>query len=120
MTSELTEMNETVEHKILSYCFSTDNEACSQKEFTSNVEKRFGKSAKKTAIELWKKGCFHFNVNGYVNLTNRGCIFWQKGKLPPKRKPKPKLTTADYLNYFWNKNREEFEEWLLSKGKISI
>ena len=108
-------MSETIEHKILAYCFSTDNDACSQKEFTSDVEKRFGKSVKKTAIDLWKKGCLHFNVNGYVNLTNRGYIFWQEGKLPPKRKPKPKPTTTYYLDYLWKTNQNEFEEWLKSR-----
>ena len=79
---------ETIEYKVLSFCFSSANETVTRREFTSEIEKRFGKDAKKTAIELWNKGCFKFNKYGYVNLSERGFTFWHEGELPPKRKPR--------------------------------
>lgn len=116
MSSEISNIEETIEHKIFSFCFSMQNDTATRGEFTDEVKDRLGIKAKKVASDLWNKGCFKINQYGYVNLSKRGYTYWKTGILHPKRKPKPKLTTADYLNYFWKNNQKEFEDWLRFRG----
>jgi len=113
-----TEKQETLEHKILHLTLAR-HDCFKRSEFITLVSKYYGDEGKQMAIDLWNKGCFGFNNFGYVVLTKRGLVLYDTGVLIPKRTPRPKVTVAQYLDYFWKTNRAEFELWLReNKSKV--
>lgn len=102
----------------LEICEVFDSDATKRSEYNDEIERIYGKEAKEAMVRLWNNGCLFINSMGYVNISSRGYDYIKTGTLPPRRKPKLKPTTFQYLDYLWSHNQADFEKWLDSKGYV--
>jgi hypothetical protein len=109
--------NDSLERKVLH--IGVSNCPFGRRGLTKTAFELYGREGKVKAIELWKKGAFNLNQYGYANLSKRGFTLYDKGVLPEKASPKPKVSIAQMLDYIWKNNQKDFKKWL-SANQINL